>query len=244
MATPQQNPWVSINYSNLKNPYLANNDGSTDYDFRLSEDQPFAPTYHPVYDPLSMGLYDKVAPGINAINLNTRGLDAYRNEALRTNPSRYAELATEKENLNETAARDRARGESAAKQADAASDLAMHGGLDSGARERLARGSNSDFLNMSQEIGKQAEGNRQQIAMNDEQNRISQLGALPGMEAQSLQPEFQKQQMLGQANQFDIGNAINEGNNKNAFTLGRYHEAMSAWGANKQAQATANSGKK
>jgi len=86
-------------------------------------------------------------------------------------------------------------------------------------------------LDMNQGINQTTANNKMQIGMNDEQNRISQLGQVPGLQNQQ-----------NQAQEFNIGNAINEGNNYNAYKSGIYGSQMAGWAAGQQAQATQNSG--
>jgi hypothetical protein len=157
---------------------------------------------------------------------NQQGLDKYRQEAMRTGPSPWANLMANKSLTEEGFAKDAAAKDAAGRGADARSLLSMRGGLSSGASERIDRGSARNALDMSQQAGQQGIQNRQQIGINDEQNRVSQLGSLPGMENQGVQ--VQNQNIAGQ----------------NAFNMNAYKTQMDAWGANKQAQATQNSGKK
>jgi hypothetical protein len=224
-----------------QSPWSALNQTAGDYD---ENGMPRIPGYQASFDPRSMSLAQQMSQGLNNINVNHQGIDAYRAEALRQGPSKYAQLATDKENTNEISARSRAQAEANAQRSQGASQLAMSSGMTHGAAERMNRASNNNYLNMSQDIGKQAQQNRQQISMNDEQNRISQLGALPGMENTALASDFQKLQMQGQANQFDIGNQVQEGTRLNAYNMNKYQTQMGAWAANKQADATANAGKK
>lgn len=209
-------------------------------------DMPDRPSFIQDYDPNSMSLFNMEAPGINAIDTSgiNDAMSAYRQNALRTGPSQWANLATKESNLEQKQAQDQAMDNARGQTATARADLAMHGGLDSGARERLARSGQTAAIDASQKIAGQGIQNRMQIGMNDEQNRISQLGALPGMEVQALAPQFQKQNMLNQAMGTDVAHEIGENEAQNLFNMQNYHEQMSAWGANRQANATENSGKK
>jgi hypothetical protein len=127
--------------------------------------------------------------------------------------------------------------------ATARSQLAMRGGLTGGAAERVATEGQKNYLDMSQGINQGKAANMAQIGMNDEQNRISQLGQAQGMENAMTGIDLNKLGLYGQAQQFDIGNAMKNQQSKNDFDLGRYQSQMQEWGAGKTAQAQIQSGK-
>lgn len=190
----------------------------------------------------------ELAPGIqhqlDDMQLNTGGLEQYRREATRSGPSAWAALSMQKNRAEESAMRQKLGREAAGQTAEGESALAMRGGLTGGARERLRSGATKDMLDMSQNVGRQRGLNDLQIGTQDEQNRISQLGALPGMEVESMQPGFEKLRMSGQAQQMDQQNYINEAIRKNQYNQDIWGKKMEAWGANRTAQATENAGKK
>lgn len=178
------------------------------------------PTYTGSYDPNTMG-----------VESDPTAMDKFRQEALRTGPSQYANLANAQQDTQNINARQQAAATNAGQQAQASSQLAMTGGSDSGARAALASKGNQNLLDMNQKINQTTASNKSQIGMNDEQNRISQLGQVPGMQNQQ-----------NQAAQFNIGNAINEGNAANMYKYGVYNTQMKGYAAGQQANATASSG--
>lgn len=194
--------------------------------------QPPAPDYMKGYD----AQRDAITGDVMA-HYNQQGLDKFRGEATRTGPSSWSALAKRNVNLQENQARDRAASDNASSTATARSNLAMRGGLSGGASERIAQGGARNYMNLGQQIGSQAAMGRNQVDINDEQNRIQQLGMLPGMEAQ-------RAGLYGQSRSFDVGQSAAEGERRNAFNSKRYADQMGAWGANQTANAQANSGKK
>ena len=139
--------------------------------------------------------------------------------------------------------------------AQARSALASRGGLRGGAAERIARGGMLQGQQMNQQLGMQAAQNRLGIMTEDEKQRVGILQALPGMEVQALQPEFEKDKMTGQARQADIQNrsntsqfnilqALADKKQRDAAAMAEYQSAMSGWAANKQADATMDAGKR
>lgn len=201
-----------------------------------------APDYTIGYNPYTQSTAQPLQQQLDGINLNTQGLEKFRGEALRTGPSEWSKLATGQQNQEELNAREKATRDSRGASAGAMSDLAMRGGLTSGARERVAKSGSRNLMDMQQDVARQGSQNRLQIGVNDEQNRIQQLGMLPGMENQALEPGLQKAQMSTQANQFDVSQGQQEATNRNIFTSNAYNQQMKAWAANQTANATANSG--
>jgi hypothetical protein len=155
----------------------------------------------------------------SAPGYNRNGLDRFEQEAFRTGPSNWAKLATQQQQINAGAARDRGTAEVGSQLAKSQDQLAMDGGLTSGARERLATSAGRNQLDMSQGVGKEQADNNLQLSINDEQNRISQLGQVPGME-------------MGAAN-FDLSRA----QGINQFNASNYQTQGGIWAAGKQADA-------
>ncbi len=168
-----------------------------------------------------------------ALSADHQGIDKYRQEALRTGPSSWANLAGNQQGYLAKQAKSAGAQTVAGQNAQAMSDLAMRGGVDSGARERIATSGANNLLNMNQKVNEDQSKNVMQIGMNDEQNRISQLGALPGLENEALKPQM-----------FNVSNQMNNNQSHNQFDMDQYKAQMEEWAASKQAEATANAGKK
>lgn len=207
------------------------------------EGAPTYPNYTPGYNPQTMGISGQVQNELSGINVDPTALNDYAAQAERTGPSAWAGMATAQNQLNTTQQQNQDARSAAGSAADQNAQLAQSGGLSSGARQITARDAGRNYLGMSQNTAAQGEQNQMQIGINDEQNRIQQLGALPGMENQAAQVPLQETQMQTAANQYDIGNQVAEAGRQNDYNLGTYNTQMQAWGANQQANAIANSGK-
>lgn len=205
--------------------------------------QPDRPGYQTGWDP-SQAFSPELAKRLAGINLNTTGLDKFRTEALRSGPSLWASLANNNEYAQEAAQKDRAITQARSGARTAEADLASKGGLSSGARERIARSGGRDLLAVGQDVARTGNLNRMQIGMNDEQNRITQLGMLPGMENTAYQDAMQKENTWDTARKADIDAATQENVRRQGYNTNVYNQQMQAWAANRQAQATENSGKK
>lgn len=166
---------------------------------------------------------------------------ASRNDALRQGPSAWRQLLQKGISSNQQAGLNNAASNSESAAASARSNLAMHGGLSSGARERIARDSSNNYLNMAQDVSNQANNAGYQADATDEGNRIK---ALQGQNASDNQLGLAKANLNIGAQQYDTNNDINSYDKLNYANLEKYKTNMSTWAAGKQADATANSGKK
>lgn len=194
---------------------------------------PKTPGFNPIYDPNSMSML----PGYqDYIKKNSGGYDAFRAMALRNGPSNWANLAATQQDMQGMDQRNKAAQETNAATAGAQDQLAMRGGLTSGARERAVEAGANNLTGSQQGIDRQTGQNKLQIGMNDEQNRMSELGQLPGMES-------------SRAGQWegvragDNANLMAENQAKNQYSQNLYGQQMTAWAAGQQAQATSHSGK-
>jgi hypothetical protein len=154
---------------------------------------------------------------MNGVNLDRSGLNAFAGEAMRTGPSAWSKLATQQQDQSQADALQRGTAQTAATTQGAQDQMAMQGGLTSGAAERVAQSGARNMLDMGQDIARQGDQNRLQVSINDEQNRISQLGQLPGMQLA--------------ASGFDLSKA----NAQNAFNAQNYQTQGGIIAAGKQA---------
>lgn len=207
---------------------------------------PLSPQWNQPYDPNTMALLPGMEQQLGGIDTSglKNSVGAFRDMALRKGPSAWALMAGNQQDALAGNARERGAAETNAQTASAMDRLAMSGGLTSGARERAAEGGAKNYMDMSQDTARQATLNKLQIGVNDEQNKIQEMGQLPGMEASALQPDFQKATMWNTAHQADVGNAMNNNNSANAFNQNLYGQKMQALSSQQMANATAQSGKK
>jgi hypothetical protein len=206
--------------------------------------QPNNPAYEMSFDPSTMSFAPEIQSRLGGLSMDMRGMDKFRDDALRSRPSAWAGMMNKLQYANEAGAKDRAVDQSRAGVRTGEADLASKGGLSSGARERLARGGAKDLLAVGQDVSRQGNLNRMQVGIQDEQNRVQELSQLPGMENNLLQTNLQKEGMYDQAKQQDLARAIAENDKRNQYNQNLYNQKMSAWAADRQAYATENSGKK
>lgn len=206
---------------------------------------PTTPYYNPSYDPSTENLADPLQQQLNGIDTNPLSMSVsnFKDLADRQGPSAWATSADQQQDALSSNALERGAAQTNGQTAQAVDQLGSSGGITSGARERAVEGGAKNYMNMSQDTSRQDSLNKLQIGVNDQQNKMQEMGMLPGMESQALQPQFQKANMWEQAKTADVGNQITSTNNTNAFNQNNYQAQLGAWGANQQANATMKSGK-
>lgn len=153
------------------------------------------------------------------VPLKGPAIDSITKAGMNSGPSPWALLALGEQSKMRQTANDQGAQTAAGATATANADLASHGGLASGARERTAESGMKDFLAMTQGNAASENANDLQIGLNDEQNKIQQKGTAAQIETQDT-------------------------NNINNYNQSMYQQQMQAWAAEQQAQATRDAGKK
>lgn len=163
------------------------------------------------------------APYLLNSTLNGNALNQLRGETLNQGPSKWSQLQQQIQG-------DDLAANQASQIAQAQSGLASRGGLRSGASERLAQAGMRQGMMGRQQM-------QSNLANQDEQNRQTNLRALPGMELASAGYN-------DGTSKYNIEGAKGEMLQRRAFDANQYNESMRAWGAVKTAAATPSSGKK
>lgn len=156
---------------------------------------------------------------LNMANQASPTFGVMQKEALRKGPSAWQNLSKVQNSFKQADAKEKGASTVAGQTAKAYSDLAAQGGLSSGARERIADTGVKSGVSMAQDIARQGDLKDLEIGIQDEANRLNLMGNVASQE--------------------------NTRASKASDAATRQYEAlMSAWAADKQANATANSGKK
>lgn len=146
------------------------------------------------------------------------GYNAIKGNATSPGASPWASMATNRQNLAAQDQQEHGAVQVAGQTAKANDDLAARGGLSSGARERVAQSGATNAMDMSQGVNRQKNLNNMDIGLEDQKMKMGQQNTLAGLD------------------QADMAG-------KNAYNENQYNQQMAAWGAGKQADATAASGK-
>lgn len=175
---------------------------------------------------------------------NRDALNMLRQQSMATGPSVWAQQALQAQGLENQGMRESADRQAAAQKASAWSDLAQHGGLSGGARERVSMNAARDQAQARQLANRQASQANMGILSQDTAAKQAMLSAQPGLENQAFQQDLTNKQGNLMTQQYNMGNALHDIGASNESAMNAYNEQMKAWAANKTADAQANAGKK
>jgi hypothetical protein len=177
--------------------------------------------------------------GLNAaVGATGPGYQAFQDRALAApGSSAWEQMSLNKQNLEQQKAAQQAIESGQSRAAEARGTIARRGGLTSGAQERMAKSSMRDILGAQQQVAQGGQQARADIGLNAENQRLSALSQLPGMENQ------RQQQQLG-AQEFNITNALQQKQAEEQAKVQEYQQKMAAYAAAQQANAIAASGPK
>ncbi len=164
-------------------------------------------------------------------------LDKFAAESMRNGPSQGTQFALEQNRLGANAGRDQARKIASGMGRDASANLSMKGGLGAGALERIGKYATNVGMEGAQQADANASGNRAGLLVADENARTGNLAQAGNMVGNQNQMKYNM--AAG-----DLARKQGELDRRNQFTMNNYNQQMAAWGAGKQADATAHSGKK
>lgn len=175
------------------------------------------------------------------VQVDSRAMDEIRNRGLEKGPSAWANMATEKQRLEETGALDSARAQSAGAQAQTLSNLMMRGGLSGGSRERMAGNTLRDQVMMAQQVGRQGQLDRAGIGLQDQSMKNDFLKTTAGLDFQKAGLDMQNRDYKSKVDDRNLTNLLTEFGQKRGFDMDMWKKDMEVWGANKQSEAMANS---
>lgn len=233
-ANPNAGPVQGTPINSAPDPH------SGDYSWPL----PTQPGFQPIFDPTTQDISGQADQMLAGNNLDTTGLQAFQSQALQQGPSNWAQQAGQQQNLLAMGAKDQGAQTVAGQGAAARAGLASRGGLSSGAAERTAQGGANNYLNMTQGVNNTNTQNQMQIGMNDQQNKLSMMSQIPGMQLGAANFGLQKTNTALGARSTDVANQIQGAQAQNAFNLGTFQTNMAGYGAAQTANATKNASKK
>lgn len=136
----------------------------------------------------------------------------------------------QKQGLESRGAMDKLNASNSSNWATARSGMAMRGGTDAGARERMATSAAKTGIMGAQE-----------------QSRLDQMARLGiGAQAEDKRIDLEKYNNQGalDTNKWNIQNSINNGLGRNAYNLSRYNTLMQGYAADRSAKEAEKPGKK
>lgn len=177
-----------------------------------------------------------------------KGLDALTSRAMAKGDSPWLKMMGSKIDAQTSGLRDQATKDASVAQGQGMSNLAMSGGLDSGARERMASQSALGRMGAVQGASQLGTMGKLDAGLQDEQAKLSILQSLPQHEM-----AFSNQINDNARYNTDIYNRTQAGNvdnriadvaRGNASDLYKYGQQMQGYGADRTAAATQQAGKK
>lgn len=164
--------------------------------------------------------------------MNTAALDQLRTEAMRDPGSQSAWALLQNEQIQNQGMNDlnslNRQGQSIYDQQMA--DLAVRGGYDQGAQERMGANSFREMLRAKQNQRNNTSSNLQNIAIQDEQNRLTGLNNLNAA-------EMNRANYLTDLQRSNSAGALAELDSKRNYDTQVYGQDMNAWAANQTANA-------
>ena len=207
----------------------------------LSDDgSPIRQAFDTLVDPATGRLKDGYTLNTQALDpTQWQGYSKYKNEAMRTGPSAWAGLQNQTADANVISNKEAAARQAQSGMSQGNSSLAMRGGLSEGSRGLAARSGSRDMLMARQQAARAGDTAKMGIATTDESNRVGQLANLATTE-QSI--GTYNNTLDAKTKEYNINNMTHENDARRSYNDLTYTEQMKKWAADKQAQATANSG--
>jgi hypothetical protein len=184
--------------------------------------RPMTPTYNSL-----LGKFGTKLP--ENLNVHSGALDQMIQQGQSTGPSAGARAILGRQQLDANArvagATDNAMGAAAAQRGD----LAAHGGLDMGARERTSQNMAKNIIMGRQNALAQNDTNRYNTLAQDEDRKL-------GMVREGVNADLSNQR-------FNTGQVMQERGAENQYNMDKYGNELKTWGDTVQAKATQESSK-
>lgn len=178
-----------------------------------------APQYQSPVDPVT----GKLKEQFTFDPMKSEAFAKIREQAFGAGPSTWAQVALDKQGIEELGARERAQKEMMQAQAQQQADLMRLGGISGGARERMASRGARDLMMRQQELGREGQLARLGITERDEGARREDLKGVAELEKAAQAQGIE-------ALQKDL-------ENRAKFDAEKYAQQMQTWGAGKTAEA-------
>lgn len=181
------------------------------------------------------------------VAFDTRAMDKFGETAIRDagTDSEWAKQMLAKQAEEQGYRIDDTTKDSAGSEASAIANMMMYGGADASAMERVARESSRNSVMDRQGVRREGQLDRMNIGLQDEQDRMSQLGIMHNMGAQKWDADNANRNVRLDTSKYNIGNSLADVAAKRQFDMDTYKEQMGVKSAEKNAEAMkqANKGK-
>jgi hypothetical protein len=205
------------------------------------------------------GQLNKKLRSISNVNAGERfgragqATDILQQRAFGTEESPWLKMQLEQQQLGQQQAREDLSGTSALRQQEQLDQLAMQGGLSSGARERIGRQSLQGRMMQEQQLARQGQMDRMGLRSAEEQRRMQLQQQMPGMQLgldqyqtglhqQNRASDFQKASMWQQQANVDEQRRLANAQAKQQLELQAWQQKMAAEGGLAESSALLRSG--
>lgn len=195
---------------------------------------PIVPQFNNIYNP-SMSLGNQMQGMLSGVQYNQQPLQELAANAESTSASPWAQLQSQLAKQQTGQAASQAANQTAGSTAQAEGNLAMTGGLSSGATERAQTAGQQAGIGAEQSVANQGNQTQAQIGLQDAANKQQELMALPGMETQAYQANLEPIQMQGQAEAQDVAHNMANEQALNQFNMTAYGNQAGMFGAGQTA---------
>lgn len=198
---------------------------------------------------LSSSVLNKADAAMKKTNVDMRGMEALRNQALNSSAnSPWLKLQNQRLDMQKQSDIDEANSANMGREAQARASLSSKGGLSGGAAERLASGSSLNSMLDRQRIQRDINQGRLGAETSAEEQRLDTLRTLPGQELALNQQNLGKQQYVSDLR----ANIANANMDRKLSEMGKlrennkwnYEQKMAEWAAANQANSIQDAGKK
>lgn len=189
----------------------------------------------------------KLAPELQTFDKgNTGALDAINSRALSSGPSPWMNMQLQKQGQEEHNAMNGAVQQAQSGTAGNLSNLAMRGGLSSGAMERASRFGAQDLNAARQGVQNQGAMARTNIGIADDAQKTALLGQAAGLNVDyrnaANASNAANTGIRNQTNLINQQSLADQARQETGFGMDKYKQQMSSWGAANTANAIASAG--
>jgi hypothetical protein len=193
-------------------------------------------------------------PSYDQVTMDPTALNQIKEQAFNKDASAWAQLQNNQQRMDEQNKIDQLTKQTSSANAQGLAQLMSSGGAGSGSRERLAASNAKNAMFNRNALTRGGMSDRLNIGLADQGQKADLLKAIPGFEGQVADLKLKNNafdadnqkfniQMNTDRDKFNLTNALKGLEAQNNYNSNVYSEQMKAWAANKQADATANSGK-
>lgn len=171
------------------------------------------------------------------VTIDSRAQDAIRSKGLATGDSPWAMMQLQKNQMDAQNQKQNLATQGASSAAMARNNMAMRGGLSSGARERIGQNAIQAQMMGQQQVGRDMNAQNLNIRSQDEAMKTDALKTTMQADSANANMALQNRDYRGNVDLQNRNAAMMDVDAKRTFDLSVYKDKMAAYGASKSADA-------